>query len=202
MAVSLSTRTFAATRALLQGFAVVVPVLALWRHLYPWWSTPDSLEWQGPVATQQQITPADFGGKDGVEFFWDGTAWVRLPDASVTDRLLAAVPDLLLAAMVSAALVILARLLARVATARPFADPAVLELRILSLLVLAGGVLVPLLSSIVDNVLVRQALADASAAPLRATLNFAWVGAAVLIFALAQAFEQGARAAHEVEGLV
>lgn len=199
---SLSTRIFTATHALLLGFAWLVPALALWNPLYAWWTMPDALEWQGPVATQQEITPADFGGKDGVEFFWDGTAWVTLPGASMADRLLAAVPDLLVAGIVSASLVILARLLGRVASARPFAHPAVQELRILSLLVLAGGVLVPFLSSITDNLLVRDVLTDASAAPLRATLNFAWAGVAVLVFALAQAFEQGARAAHEVEGLV
>lgn len=202
MAARLSTRTFAATHAVLLGFAWLVPALALWRPLYAWWSMPDALEWQGPVATQQEITPADFGGKDGVEFFWDGTAWVTLPGASMTDRLIAAVPDIVIAVIVSASLVILARFLGRVASARPFAHPAVRELRVLSLLVLTGGVVVPFLSSIADNLLVREALADASAAPLRGTLNVAWAGVAVLVFALAQAFEQGARAAHDVEGLV
>lgn len=200
MATPPSIRVFSATRALLQGFGFAIPAVAVADPLYNW-AAGEPLEREVRVQTDLS-EPVDPLPGDGVEIIWDERAWITLADAGVGDRLLAALPHAVLGLAIGASLLILARLLGRIAVGTPFIAASVLELRLLALTVLAAGLLVPPLSSFVEHHLVRDALAGVGSVPLSATVHFAWVGVAVLTFALAQAFEQGARTERDVEGLV
>lgn len=200
MATPLSVRIFSAARALLQGFAFLIPGVAVIGPLYSW-ATGEPLEREVPVRTDIS-EPVDPRPGDDVEIMWDERAWVTLADAGIGERLLAALPHAALGLAIGVSLLLLARLLSRIAVGTPFTAASVQELRWLALIVLAAGLLFPPLSSFIEYHLVEDALAGVGSAPLSATVHFAWVGVAVLIFALAQAFEQGARTERDVEGLV
>lgn len=205
MATPLSSRTFAATRAVLLGFAWLVPALALWRPLYDWLTSPGYLEWGGDVDAHHDAAQVDVGTLDSavrVEFFPDGTAWVTRTEFTGADRLLAALPDLLLGLAVGACLLLLARLLGRIAAGTPFEGTAVRDLRILAALVFLTSTLLPWLTRAVDERIVGAALDAGHASPHAAPFQVAWVGVAVLLLALSQAFEHGARAERDVAGLV
>lgn len=205
MATPLSTRVFGATHALLIGFALLAVLRALYVPLYAWWSTPDYLEWGGRVDAHHDAAQLDVGGVGSavrVEFEPDGTAFVTRSDFTWVDRLLAALPDALLGLIACACLLLLARLLRRIAEGRPFEGTAVRDLRILAAVVFLASVLLPWLTRAVDNRIVGDALDAGHASPHPSPLYFAWVGVAVLLFALAQAFEHGARTERDVAGLV
>lgn len=205
MAPSLSTRVFAAMHALLLGFALLALLQSFWGPLYAWWSSPGYLEWNGDVTPNHDGLQTDIGGVDSavrVEFMPEGQAFVTLTDFSWADRLLAALPDVLLGGIVGVSLLLVARLLRRIADGTPFAGTAVRDLRILASLVFLASTLLPWLTRAVDDRIVGAALNAAHASPHVSTFYVAWVGVAVLLLALAQAFEHGARTERDVAGLV
>ncbi|MDX6373591.1 MAG: hypothetical protein QOD98_2579 [Nocardioidaceae bacterium] len=120
--------------------------------------------------------------------------------------LLSLLPALVLALAVSSVALLLLRLMHETYAGRPFSDHGVRRLRLVAAVVGAAAVVLPLLDSVSSHAIVARVLPDRAPGIvdgwdiLGATIP--WLVVALLVLAVAEAFDIGVGLADDVAGLV
>jgi len=195
---------FRILRGVLLLLVVLAPVLGIGVPLLSW-TGGDALQWEAEVRTtdvDRALPPGLVRSAEDVTLRWDGRARFELADASSSEWLLALLPLGVGSIAASAVALILLRLVKRTRRGDPFTAGSVTALRAIGVILVAAGVVVPLLTGFADHELVGRALADDQAFGATFQFSFVWFGVAMLLFALAEAFRTGERLTRDVEGLV
>ncbi len=204
MAEVFSRTDFRILRGALVLVAVLAPLFGIGAPLLAW-AGGDALQWEAEVRTtdtDQALPPRLVQPAEDVTLLWDGQARFELADVGSGDRLLALLPAGVGGLAAAAVALILLRLVNRTRRGDPFAAGSVRALRTSGVIVVAAGIVVPVLAGIADHRLVGLALAPGQSVGGEVQLSFVWFGVSMLFFALAEAFRTGERLTHDVEGLV
>ncbi len=126
--------------------------------------------------------------------------------ASVGLWLINLLPTFLLGVAVSAVALLLLRTMRETYAGRPFSGHGVRRLRLVAGVVAASAIIVPLLSSVSSHATVARVLPDQAPGPFAGWdvvgATIPWLVVALLVLAVAEAFDIGARLADDVDGLV
>ncbi|MGI8459110.1 MAG: DUF2975 domain-containing protein [Propionibacteriaceae bacterium] len=174
--------------------ASLVPALLAWAR-----GTP--LTWASTVG-EPDTAGATVQGLRAATGRFDGSMTWTIPDPSTLQRLLALVPGLEVAVLVTAGSVCLWRLLTRMRSGDPFGGPAVHYVRALAVLVLGYGLVVKQTRVFVDFLITAPIKPEPMALFTITPGAFVPIVLGVALLALAECFRQGARLRDEVDGLV
>lgn len=193
---------FFLTKALLAIVAVAVPVFSIGLPLAGWVRNRP-LEWQldGPDGLEATAVPDRLVAQDGVSLRGAESVVVRIEEAGAGPWVSVLLPGVLLSLAVGLAAWLLLRLLQRIEQREPFAAASATACRLLGATILLGSLAVSLALGLADAVIAQRAL-DGAALGFAFEVPFVAFVAALLMLALAEAFAQGARLQHDVEGLV
>ena len=169
----------------------------------------DSLSWEGDVnygteMPQRVVHTASHAGAT-----WNGELTVWIPDAPWKLRLLAVLPDTLLALVIGYVALVLLLIVMNVQERRPFAGSSATVLRSAAGAIALGAVVVPVSRAWANEKIMNSALVvDRSMGqtgvgfePDISTM-LVWLLVSLLVAAAAKAFREGSRLARDVEGLV
>lgn len=169
----------------------------------------DSLSWQGDVDFGTEMPQRVVHTAPQVEGTWDGKLMVWMPHASWTLRLLAVLPDLLLALVVGYVAFVLLLMVMNVQERRPFAGSSAAMLQSAAGAIALGAVAVPFSRAWANEKIMNSALVvDRSMGQSRVGFDLdistvlVWLLVSLLVAAAAKAFREGSRLAEDVEGLV
>ena len=135
----------------------------------------------------------------------DGRATVvlLLKDATISERLVQALPGLLIAAMTIAVAWLLFQLLRDTEAKEPFTRRNVRRINVIALIVGVGGLLGQLASAFADNAIYTTGrLPHLSFVPFEATFSPAPLFAMFVIALIGEVLRRGVELRHDVEGLV
>ena len=126
--------------------------------------------------------------------------------ASVGLWLINLLPAFLLAVAVSTVALLLLRTMRETYTGRPFSEHGVRRLRLVATVVGTSAVVVPMLSSVSAHAIVARVLPDQAPGILArwdvVGATVPWLVVALIVLAVAEAFDLGVRLADDVDGLV
>lgn len=137
----------------------------------------------------------------GTSLEWDGGAVATIADPSAQERLIALLPEALIGIVVALAALQLLRVIDQISCGAAFAPATVRVLRRVALLIVAAALVIPLVQAFASAKMTFAAVAN-DVSGWSSTFPLAWFGAAALVGAIAEAFAQGVRMRHDVEGLV
>lgn len=148
----------------------------------------------GPEVSGAALPPAQVTYSD--EVVW------TIPGASPTQWLGSLLLPLVTTACIIAGAVLLLRLLARAGRGEPFIAGSVRLLRMLAVVILAYGVLIPFLPTLTGMMVAWPSSADGAVAGLLSPFSLLPLVVGLLVAALAECFRVGTRLRNDVEGLV
>ncbi len=137
-----------------------------------------------------------------------GEAQLRyvVDQASVGLWLVTLLPGFVLAVAISAVALLLLRTMRETYAGRPFSEHGVRRLRLIAAVVGTSAVVVPLLSSLSSHAIVARVLPDQAPGIFAGWdvdgATIPWLVVALVVLAIAEAFDIGAGLADDVEGLV
>jgi hypothetical protein len=137
-----------------------------------------------------------------------GEAQLRyvVDQASVGLWLVTLLPGLVLGVAISTVAFLLLRTMRETYAGRPFSDHGVRRLRLIAAAVGAAAIIVPLLSSASSHAIVARVLPDQSPGMLASWdvvgATIPWLLVALIVLAIAEAFDVGTSLADDVDGLV
>jgi hypothetical protein len=125
---------------------------------------------------------------------------VELADPSATERLAAALPSVATAAAVVVIALLLARFAGDLRRGEPFTRRNVWRFRAIAIILVVGSVGVSLAEMFRESIVSHRLAEDPTVFTM--TLPLPWIGAALVVGAVAEAFGVGTRLRDDTEGLV
>lgn len=187
-------------RILLLLAAVVVPAVNLAPRLATW-AAGGSLSWTTREASEGRGVPEFTRG--GTTAVYEGGIHWLIGSASTAQWVWSLIPALIGSVLLISGCVITWRLLSAVRAGEPFRRPAVRSMLIINLLVVAYGMLVPLITVAADFVITADLRAGGPAAYFTVVpADFAPIMIGLLLVAVTECFRQGVALRDDVDGLV